>query len=143
MARCILLIALLSFTGCQSARYVHVTPEGGVVAIPENTNNWPSYHRDKAEALIKKNCPNGFDIVTERETVVGQVTRTNSQTDTEDAPTLLLGGREKTATKKGDIERASEGLAGVAVPIGETRQTTEQTVTSRDVTEWRITYRRK
>ncbi|MFQ3592984.1 MAG: hypothetical protein SNJ82_07305, partial [Gemmataceae bacterium] len=39
----------------------------GVVAIPANTNHWPSYHREEAHRLMRLVCPNGYTILHEEE----------------------------------------------------------------------------
>lgn len=119
----VLTLASLGLAGCNSARFVHVDQNGGIVAIPSNSNAWPYYHRDKAEALIRKKCPNGYEIVGENEVVTGQTSHTDTQTDTQQAPALAVGG--------------------LAVPLGQTQQNTQQTTRYTDVTEWRIEYRRK
>lgn len=119
----VLPLAIFGITGCNAARCVHVDPDGGIVAIPSNTNSWPYYHRDKAEALIRQKCPTGFEIVSETEVVTGQTSQTDSQTDTQQAPALAVGG--------------------LAVPLGQSQQNTQQTTRTTDVTEWRIQYRRK
>jgi hypothetical protein len=139
---------LLGLVGCTSARYVQVTRDGGIVAIPENTNVWPTYYRDKAMALIQEKCPDGYEIVWEEEAVTGTVAHTNAYTDTREAPALVFGGAEgaaeRTPRKKGpgERERYSESFGGVAIPLGETEQTTRQTTTYRNITEWHIHYRK-
>jgi hypothetical protein len=66
-------------TGCLSnARMIDVRPDGGVVAIPANTNSWPTYNRDAAVKLMAEKCPNGYTIVHEKEVVVGQEVRTTN-----------------------------------------------------------------
>jgi hypothetical protein len=76
----VLLLAGLS--GCTTARLIESTPEGGVIAIPSNSNYWPMKYRDSAEKLMAQKCPNGYDIVYEKEVVVGQKTSTSELTDT-------------------------------------------------------------
>jgi len=131
-------------SGCTAARMVECDRDGGVVAIPNNTNMWPTYHRDTALKLIQEKCPNGYEIVRESETVTGQQTHTSARTDTEEAPTLMLGGSEGTSEKKKKGgERRSDAFGGLAVPLGETKQTTEGTTTTYDLTEYRISYKAK
>ncbi|MGL4551367.1 MAG: hypothetical protein ACRC33_09270 [Gemmataceae bacterium] len=74
--------AALLGTGCLStARFVEARPDGGIVAIPSNSNAWPAYHRDAATKLMADKCPNGYTIVMEKEVVVGQEVRTASSAE--------------------------------------------------------------
>ena len=130
-------------SGCCAARTVLTRPDGGVVAIPNNSNAWPWYHRDKALALIKQQCPNGYEIVHEDEVVTGQVAHTNSNTSTNQTPAVVLGGANGNSSTRNGSSRTSDTFAAVALPVGETQQQTVQTTQYRDVTEWRITYRAK
>jgi hypothetical protein len=111
------LLSLFVLTGCGTARVVSRDASGGVVAIPENSNYWPTSYRDKAMALIKKDCPDAV-IVREEEVVIGKVT-----TD-----------RQDTETSTRDLNKR----------VGGTLTTTDTTRTkeSHDQTEWRITYRK-
>lgn len=142
LAACAAAVGLLS--GCAGPRVVKSDQTGGVVAIPTNSNSWPGYYRTKAEEMIRQRCPNGYEIVSEQEVVTGQRAHTNVQTDTKEAPTVMLGGKDSTekTDKKGNKSKDST-FAGLAVPVGETRQTTQQTTTYSDVTEYRIEYRAK
>jgi hypothetical protein len=138
-----LVLGLVSLVGCQSARFVEVRSDGsGVVAIPENSNTWPFYYRDKAEALIRQKCPHGYSIEHESEVVTGTVTHTDSQTNTQQNPTLLVGGTSGQAQRNGSRDSNSGSFGALAIP-GQTEQSTEETTTSRNVTEWQIVYRAK
>jgi hypothetical protein len=57
----------LCIGGCSQVRLVRGTPDGGVVVIPNNSNQWPSYYRNRAESLMKRKCPEGYTIIDERE----------------------------------------------------------------------------
>lgn len=130
--------------GCSGARMVHVSSDGGVVAIPSNSNYWPYYHRDRALALIKERCPNGYEIVREEEVVTGQVSHTDARTDTQEAPAFVLGGGESNTSKgRNGTSRTSGSFGGLAVPLGETQQKTTEVTRYSNVTEWRITFRPK
>jgi hypothetical protein len=59
-------LLLVAAVGCGSAHLVHATPDGGVVAMPSNSDSWPFYHRQEAEKLMAQRCPNGYQIVEER-----------------------------------------------------------------------------
>jgi hypothetical protein len=76
--------------GCNSARLVTVSGQGGVVAIPNNSNCWPMYHRDKAIALIEHQCPQGYVIDREEEVAVGTLTTEHQEADTSSITAVLL-----------------------------------------------------
>jgi hypothetical protein len=106
--------------GCSHARLVELSPNGGgVIAIPDNTNSWPSRNRRHAEELMAQRCPNGYVVETEREVVIGQVAHTNTETEQHNVPVLT-----------------SLGLAPAKL---ETQQTTSYV----DQKEWRIWFRPK
>ena len=81
MARVLLTILFaigsIGFTGCQSARYVLKEADHGVVAIP-SMETWPVNHREKADMLMHRHFPTGYDIVREEEVPVGAETSTHS-----------------------------------------------------------------
>jgi hypothetical protein len=64
-----------SLVGCGQVRLIRDAPDGGVVAIPNNSNQWPSYYRNRAEYLMKRKCPEGYVIVNEEEGVDNPATR--------------------------------------------------------------------
>jgi hypothetical protein len=72
------LVAALS--GCASpARYIERSGDTGVVAIPANTDSFPSYNRSEAVALIHKHVGPNFEIVEEREVATGKRTQNDQQ----------------------------------------------------------------
>jgi len=78
----VMLVVLAGLTGCGSARLIRSSNDGsGVVAIPSNTNTWPSYYYDSAAKLMASKCPNGYEIVKEEEVAVGKTTTTNESVD--------------------------------------------------------------
>ena len=133
-------VAATSLGGCAKARHVEVTQQGGVVAIPSNTNTWPNYYRNQAEELIGEKCPDGYEIVQEEEVVTGQVAHTNSRTKTERAPRLDLGRFHNDAEES---EGKTTSLAGLSIPLGKTRHETRETTRFTDLKEYRIYYRPK
>ena len=74
-------LLLVTVSGCGSARMIQSTPDGGVVAIPSNTNAWPFKYRDHADKLMAMKCPNGFDVMREEEVIVGVKSTTTEVTD--------------------------------------------------------------
>ncbi|RYE94286.1 MAG: hypothetical protein EOO75_02380 [Myxococcales bacterium] len=81
----IVLSALLAFSSvaCGSIRVVSITPSGGEVALQGDQDK----ARDKAEDYMANRCgPQGYDILSEQEAVVGQVA-------TSSGPTYGVGGR--------------------------------------------------
>lgn len=114
------LLALALAGGCASpAKYVEKRGDAGVVAIPANTDTWPNHNRTAALALIQKHVGANFEILEEREVVVGQATSNNQQVNT-----------EQTVNRELPFILPAE------------KQTTTSTTTQRDLTEWRIVYRR-
>jgi hypothetical protein len=108
-------LLLVAAVGCGSARLIHTTPDGGVVAIPSNSNAWPNYYREEAEKMMAKKCPNGYDIIEEGEVVVG-----------------------KKATTSELVDRSSPSN----VPPGQGNVTSVSKITTvSDQTEYRITFR--
>jgi len=112
------LVAALS--GCASpARYVERTGESGVVAIPANTDVFPSYNRSEAMALIQKHVGSNFEIVEEHEVATGKRTFNDQQVN-----------NEQTWNTSNPLLPAN-------------KQSVQNTTTTQDVTEWRIAYRKK
>jgi len=59
---CLLVAVLVAVCGCADVRFVQETPEGGVIAIPTNSNCWPMYYRSRAEKVMSQKCPDGYQI---------------------------------------------------------------------------------
>jgi hypothetical protein len=122
MKRVVGLVAAVvaGLSGCASpARYVERSGDVGVVAIPANTDAWPTRYRSEAIGLIRKHVGPDFEIVEEKEVAVGTRTNNNQQVN-----------REQTFNS--------------AVPfLPAEKQTVTNSTTTTDVTEWRIAYRRK
>src|SRR5436305_13628873 len=70
-------------TGCGGARYVQRSGDEGIVAIPANTDTWPTNNRSAAMKLIEQHVGPSFDIVDEREVKTGQTTVNNQNTERE------------------------------------------------------------
>ena len=112
-------VIVSSSIGCSVARHVEMTPTGGVVAIPSNTNSWPFYNHSKAEELIREKCPQGYEIEREGEAVVGHTHFVQTNTQTTGDPLLA------------------------ALRIAPVEKVSNETTSVLDQTEWRIYYRSK
>ena len=114
-------VALVAgLSGCASpARYIERTGDTGVVAIPANTDAFPTYNRSEAMALIQKHVGPNFEIVEEREVATGKRTLNDQQVN-----------NEQTWNTSNPLLPAN-------------KQTVQNTTTTQDVTEWRIAYRKK
>jgi hypothetical protein len=58
-------------SGCASARIVQKDPNSVVVAIPENSDTWPSHYRPAAEAMAKQALGGPVVPVSEGEVITG------------------------------------------------------------------------
>ncbi len=110
-------LAALLIAGCTSPRVVSSTPTGGCIAIPNNSDSWPSYNMTKAKEKMSELCPAGYKVIREEEVVVGQTTTNNTQRDTKEVPIAK----------------------GLAVDV---QQTTRNTTETRDRTEYRIWFQK-
>lgn len=73
------LLALVGGGGClETAHYVTLDANGGVVGLPGPTDHWPTNNRKAAEELMKQKCPQGYVVDREQETPIGQTTTENS-----------------------------------------------------------------
>lgn len=117
----VLVAVAAAASGCASAKYVEKRADGGVVAVPDDSDSWPGYNRRAALEKIREHVGPNYEIVDERKVVTGQTTLNNQQTATEHT----LNARNP------------------AYPTQ--RQTTTGTgiTTQQDVTQWQIAYRRK
>ena len=103
--------------GCSSGRYVMRNGDRGIVAIPANTNAWPTRNWDHATELMSQHFPEGFEIEHEEEVVIEETTSYGENV-------------------KKDIAQVSENTT---VHSG----TTSGSATITDKTEYRIHYRRR
>jgi hypothetical protein len=127
----VVLVGCAGVLGCSGTpHFLEVDTGGGVLAMPSNSNSWPGYYRDNADKMLKSRFPNGYTIVKEEEVVVGVSSSTTGQTQTDRPPSMLVGGSSKPG-----------GFAGVAVPLGQTHTTHEETTTYHAQTEWHMVVR--
>ncbi len=117
--RCALFVAVaLGAAGCQSARVVSRTADDGVVAIPANTNDWPTHYQDAGKKIIQAHVGANYEVVEESEVTTGFAT-TNVQ-DRQFEPTMNTSNPFLPAT----------------------RETTTTRTVETPQKEWRIHYRR-
>lgn len=78
MGRFALFLLFLAAAGCQGsgpgARLVLREADRGVVAVPENTDDFPDYYRSHALRLIRDQVGRDYEITREEEYVLGPVT---------------------------------------------------------------------
>lgn len=110
--------AVLATVGCASARVVSRNADEGIVALADNSDSWPAYHRTKARKLIEEHVGPGYEIIEEKEVTVGYTTTQNSQV-------------------------TSEPTFGTIPFLPAEKQTTLTTSTQTPQKEWQIHYRRR
>lgn len=112
-------VAVASAVGCANARYVQKVGDEGVVAVPVNSDAWPSYNRTNALKLIEQHVGPGYEIVEEREVTTGTATTNTQNTN-----------REQTFNSEVPFLPAE-------------KQTTTTTTTAANITEYHIHYRKR
>lgn len=118
MRRSLVFVVLLA-AGCAGpARYVSKQGAEGVVSVPDDSNRWPHYYRNQAVDLIEKHVGPDYEIVKEEQVVTGQVTKNDQNIDREEQPHIIPW-------------------------MSRERERVTNTATTTDVTEWRITYRKR
>lgn len=112
----------ISLVGCATARVVTKYPnKGGVIAIPREDD---SKSREKAEEMMRATCGGrGYQILKEGEAVVGS--KATTETNVKRTP-------QKTEKKKFLGLEFEETTGG---------DNASSTTTTRNETEWRITYK--
>lgn len=94
--------AVAAVAGCAGPRQVQQTAGGGVIALPSNSDAWPTRHRTTALDMIAKHVGPDYDIVSEEEVVTGHTTVNDQKTDRQatfnPAMPFLPAEREKTTT---------------------------------------------
>jgi hypothetical protein len=91
----LVLPSILGLIGCGSAHYVSQDAKSGIIAIPYNTNTWPSYYHDEAEKMMKAKCPSGYVIDMEGPVLIGSAateaaSRTTDKTNVMSQPNWAL-----------------------------------------------------
>jgi hypothetical protein len=136
MARFILGMAALAagLSGCASpARYIEKSGDSGVVAIPANTNVWPTYYQTEAMAKIRAHVGPNFEIVEEREVATGKTTVNNEQvnndkllnkqtinnlTTTQDVTEWRIAYRKKASLAPIINDASARGMPSGRGPVG-------------------------
>ncbi len=70
-------LVLAAMHGCSQVRVLENAADGGVISIPTNSNQWPTYYRNRAEVLMDRKFPEGYVIVNEQEVVDNPAARDN------------------------------------------------------------------
>jgi hypothetical protein len=58
----------------EGVRYVYQDRDFGVIAMPENTDWWPTHYRRHGEKLMQDHFPDGYEIVRAEEVIEGERT---------------------------------------------------------------------
>ena len=103
----VVLIGLVLACGCATARHVVKDAEGGIVAIPSNSER----NREKAVELMKQHLPEGYVIEREEETVIGQTT--HQQVD----HGSTIEGNEKRTSESGQTRATATTVANTEYRI--------------------------
>jgi hypothetical protein len=75
---------LMAACGCAGAvHFVSQSPDGGVIAIPNNSDQWPTHYRSRAEHLMQRTCPNGY-VIDNEEVVVEKPARSGKEAPNDD-----------------------------------------------------------
>ena len=117
----ILPLLWLVASGCAGAgpvRYVYQDGQFGVVGLPENSSKWPTHYRERAEALMARHFPEGYEIIRAEEVVEGSRTLTVGGTNT-----AMLGGASAIDHffKIGNVGRTSTSTQADTLAIKECR----------------------
>lgn len=106
---------LAAACGCApGVHFVSQSPDGGVVAIPNNSDQWPTHYRSRAEQLMKKACPNGY-VIDREEVVVEKPARSGKQAPNDDAYYDYNGALERIDSYR----RESYQITFHAAPAGD------------------------
>jgi hypothetical protein len=84
------LAVFLLLSGCShQVRYVYQDHDFGVIGMPENSDEWPTRYRSRAENLMKAQFPEGHEIVRAEEVVEGtRMLTTQGANSAEILPTI-------------------------------------------------------
>lgn len=119
MTRALVLFAAavaVAGTGCASGpRLLQRTPGEGVIAMPSNSDSWPTRHRSKALKMIEEHVGSDYEIVSEREVVTGHTTVNRQDTDRKatfnSSMPFLPAEREQTTTTTSQLPQTEWQIA--------------------------------
>ena len=101
--RVLRILGALTLTVCGCAdvgvHFVSHRNGGGVLAIPNNSDQWPSYYRSRAERLMNETCPNGY-IIDREEVVVEGPARNGKEAANDDEYYEYNGALQKIARNR-------------------------------------------
>jgi hypothetical protein len=101
-------------SGCMTpAHYVEKGTDQGIVAIPEWSNEWPTFYKDAAVELIKQRVGSSFEIVDKYVVVVGGSSNSPSWSSDPSSPIM---GSSSTQTEYRIVYRKKPVQPGV--PLG-------------------------
>jgi hypothetical protein len=69
-------LGAIGCSGAREVRYVYQDSHSGVIGMPANTSQWPTYYRKHADKMMEKHFPEGYDVVRAEEVVEGSRTLT-------------------------------------------------------------------
>ena len=85
-------IFVAALSGCASTdgvRYVYQDRDFGVIAMPENTDWWPTHYRRHGEKLMEDHFPDGHEVVRAEEVIEGERTmKTEGSNSAEVSPQI-------------------------------------------------------
>jgi hypothetical protein len=128
MRRAMIGVLVAATVGCHgsgpAARYVLREPDRGVVAVPDDTDAFPTYHRTQALRLAKEHVGPDFTVTREEEFDLGPVTTNEVSFNRRDAWNWWLPWRKAetatttntTSTRHATEYRISYQKAGAAPP---------------------------
>lgn len=112
---------LAAACGCApGVHFVSQSPDGGVVALPNNSDQWPTYYRNRAAQLMKKRCPDGY-VIDREEVVVEKPARSGKQAPNDDEYYEYNGALERIS----NYRRETYQITFHAAPPGGRRPKTD------------------
>ena len=85
-------LLFLVASGClETAHYVALDANGGVVGIPSRGDRWPTNNRNAAEELMSQKCPQGYVVDHEQAVAIGQTTTENSAGNNQSLSSTVFG----------------------------------------------------
>jgi len=96
---------LMAACGCAGGVHlVSQSPEGGVIAIPTNSDQWPTHYRSRAERLMEQTCPTGY-VIDHEEIVVEKPARSGKEAPNDDEYYEYNGALQKISNYRRETYR--------------------------------------